>query len=392
MADNRNNMLEKVKERLDIVELVSEYVNLKKSGSNYLGLCPFHNEKTPSFTVSESKQIFHCFGCGAGGDGITFIMKRENLDFVDTLKFLADKYNIPWEDSTGAPASELKQIFYEINRAAARFFHNNLYTDKTALQYLKNRGIEEEVFRRFGLGYASESFDKLLINLKEDGFSESDIEKTGLIGIRKDVSGFYDKFRNRLIFPIIDTRGRVIGFGGRVLDRSLPKYLNSPDTVVFNKGYHLYGLNIIAKNKSRKRIMLVEGYMDVISLNAKGIDYAVASLGTALTEYQGKLLKRYGDEVYICYDSDAAGVRAAIRAIDVLQKLDVDPKVVMLPDGEDPDDFIKANSVAAFEKKVEESLNFMDFKVYILKKRFDLTQAEDKIKFTQEAARMIREL
>lgn len=392
MADNNNDMLEKIKERLDIVELVGEYVYLKKSGSNHLGLCPFHGEKTPSFTVSESKQIFHCFGCGTGGDAITFVMKRENLDFIEAMKFLAEKYNIPWEDSNNPENSDFKSVFYDINRAAAHFFHQNLMKNKNALGYLTSREISYEITRRFGLGFASGSWDDLLKNLKEKNFTEADIEKTGLIGIRRDTSGFYDKFRNRIIFPIVDTRSRVIGFGGRVLDKSLPKYLNSPDTVVFNKGNHLYGLNIISKNQSRKRILLVEGYMDVISLNSSGVDYAVASLGTALTETQGKLLKRYGEEIYICYDSDSAGVKASIRAIDVLQKLDIEPRIVILPDGMDPDDYIKANNLAAFEKKVSESLNFMDFKVYILKEKFDLNNPEGKIKFTQEAARLIGSL
>lgn len=389
MAEKNNDMLDKIKERLDIVELVGEYVYLKKSGSNHIGLCPFHNEKTPSFTVSESKQIFHCFGCGTGGDAITFIMKKENLDFVDAMKFLAEKYNIPWEDSNLQEGTEFKKIFYEINRSAAKFFHDNLLKNKDATQYLSSRGISFEIARRFGLGYASDSWDDLLKSLKGNGFAEADIEKTGLIGIRKDASGFFDKFRNRIIFPIIDTRARVIGFGGRVLDRSLPKYLNSPDTVVFNKGNHLYGLNIISKNQNRKRILLVEGYMDVISLNTKGVDYSVASLGTALTETQGKLLKRYGEEVYICYDGDSAGVKATLRAIDVLLKLDVEPRIVILPDEMDPDDYINANSLAAFEKKVSESLNFMDFKVYILKGKYDLDHPEGKVKFTQEAARLI---
>lgn len=392
MADGKNDMLDKIKDRLDIVELIGEYVHLKKSGSNHIGLCPFHSEKTPSFTVSDSKQMFHCFGCGAGGDAITFVMRRENLDFVEALKFLAEKYNIPWEDSGNQENSELRQVFYEINKEAARYFHQNLMKHKEATAYLNSRGIGYETARKFGLGFASDSWEQLMNFLRGKGFSEADIEKTGLIGIRKNVTGFYDKFRNRLIFPIVDTRSRVIGFGGRVLDKSLPKYLNSPDTVVFNKGNHLYGLNIVDKNKNRSRIMLVEGYMDVISLHSNGIDYAVASLGTALTETQAKLLKRYGDEIYICYDGDQAGIRATVRAIDVMQRLDLEPRIVMLPEGMDPDDFIKNNSLAAFEKKVAESLNHIDFKVYILKGKHDLKSPEGKIRFTQEAARMLKEL
>ncbi|MGM0395427.1 MAG: DNA primase [Bacillota bacterium] len=390
MTYANDDVLEKIKDQMDIVELVGEYVHLKKSGSNYVGLCPFHSEKTPSFTVSESKQIFHCFGCGEGGDGIKFIMKRENLDFVDALKFLAEKYGIPWEDSLNKDESEEKKELYQMNMDAARYFHKNLTEVRLSKEYLSARGITGELARKFGLGYATDSWDGLIKHLLEKGYNEKSMIKAGLAGQRKDKSGYFDKFRNRIIFPIIDTRGRVVGFGGRVLDNNLPKYLNSPDTMIFNKGYHLYGLNLVARNSDRKRILLVEGYMDVISLYSSGIEFSVASLGTALTKNQGKLLKRYGEEIFICYDSDKAGVKATLRAIDVLRSIDIEPKVVLLPEGYDPDDFIREHGKAVFQKKIETALNYVDFKVYILKEDYNIKEPEGKIGFTKEVAKIIK--
>lgn len=392
MANINEDVLEKVKEQMDIVELVGEYVHLKKSGSNHVGLCPFHNEKTPSFTVSESKQFFHCFGCGEGGDGLAFIMKRENLDFVDALKLLAERYGIPWEDSQNPEAKEEKDIMYEMNREAARYFYKNFAASKIPGDYLMKRGITEEVSRKFGLGYAVDSWDGLMKHMLSKGYKEADMVKAGLASERKDNSGYFDKFRNRIMFPIIDTRGRVIGFGGRVLDDAMPKYLNSPDTPVFNKGFHLYGLNLVGRNSDRKRILLVEGYMDVISLYAGGVDFAVASLGTALTAHQGKLLKRYGESIYICYDRDNAGIKATERAIDILRELEVEPKIVVLPEGMDPDDFIRQKGRAAFQKKMEEALNYVDFKVYILRGKYNLEDPQGKIGFTKAVAGIIRSM
>jgi DNA primase len=392
MSYSNDDVLEKVKDQMDIVQLVGEYVHLKKSGSNHVGLCPFHNEKTPSFTVSESKQIYHCFGCGEGGDGISFIMKKENLDFVDALKFLADKYGIPWEDNLSREDSDEKNALYNMNKEAARYFHNNLMGNRNPREYLAKRGITAEIARKFGLGFATDQWDGLIRHLLGKGYTEEGMLKAGLAGIRKDKSGYFDKFRNRVIFPIIDTRGRVIGFGGRVLDHNLPKYLNSPDTKVFNKGYHLYGLNLVAGNSDRKRILLVEGYMDVISLYAGGVGFAVASLGTALTSNQGKLLKRYGEEVYICYDRDRAGIKATLRAIDVLREIEVDPKVVVLPEGMDPDDYIREKGQAGFQKKMDTALSYVDFKVYILKGQYNIEESKGKIDFTKEVARIIRDM
>lgn len=395
MAYINDEVIEKIKDTADIVNIVSDYVQLKKSGSNYIGLCPFHNEKTPSFTVSESKQIFHCFGCGEGGDALKFIMKRENLDFLDAIKFLGDKLGIEInvdENGFNSKNAEDRNKTFEINKITARFFYNNLYNNGYALKYLNNRKISSKVIRQFGLGLALDSWDSLYNYLKAKNYDDEDILRAGLINKRNEGSGYYDKFRNRIIFPIIDTKGRVIAFGGRVMDNSMPKYLNSPDTNVFIKGHHLYGVNLVNKYSNRKRILLTEGYMDVISLFERGINYVVASLGTALTEHQAKLIKRFGDEIYICYDSDDAGIKAASRAIDVLLGQDVQPKIILLPKGMDPDDFIKEKGMSEFEKKFGEALSYIDFKVYNIKSKYNLENLDEKIKFTREVARIIKSI
>src|SRR5699024_6848708 len=289
-----NEIIEKVKDRSDIVEVVSDYLPLKKAGANYVGLCPFHNEKTPSFSVSNSKQFFHCFGCGVGGDSIEFIMKKENLEFVDAIKLLADKYGIEIKETKVDPEYiKEKDRAYEINRETARFFYNNLNKNKKAMNYLKKRNIDSKTLRRFRLGYSIDSWDNLYNHLTNKGYKAKDIAKLGLIAPRKKSDGYYDKFRNRIMFPIIDTRSRVIGFGGRIMDDSMPKYLNSQESIIFDKSNCLYGLNLVNKYSNRERILLVEGYMDVMALFSKGINYSVASLGTSLTERQAKLLKRF---------------------------------------------------------------------------------------------------
>lgn len=395
MAKSINEeIVEKVKVSSDIVNIVSDYVQLRKSGTNHIGLCPFHNEKTPSFTVSETKQIFHCFGCGEGGDAVSFIMKKENLDFPGAVIFLADKLGIEILDSSNANPRivDEKNKTYEINKEAARYFYNNLVESNIAQSYLKKRMLSNKVIRQFGLGYSLDSWDSLYKYLSNKRFSDEDILRTGLIGKKKDGEGYFDKLRNRIIFPIIDTKSRVIGFGGRVLDNSLPKYLNSPDTNVFNKGNHLYGLNLLNKYSNRKRIILVEGYMDVISLFNNEINYSVASLGTALTDRQAKLIKRYGEEVYICYDSDAAGIKAALRAIDIILKVDINPRIIVIPGGQDPDEFILKNGLIEFERLLVNSYSHVDFKVYTSKSRFNLDNLDEKIEFTREVARIIREL
>ncbi len=388
-----DDVIEQIKESIDIVNLISDYIPLKKSGTNYVGLCPFHNEKTPSFTVSEEKDFFHCFGCGEGGDGVTFIMKKENLDFPHALKFLGDKYGIPIDENPiDDKVLEEKNRAYEMNRDAARFFFDNLTSNPIALAYLEKRKISAKVIRQFGLGFAMDSWDSLYKFLKLKGYNEEELEKVGLIGKKTGNNGYYDRFRNRIIFPIIDTKSRVVGFGGRVLDNTMPKYLNSKDTIVFNKGNHLYGLNLLNKQSSRKRILLVEGYMDVISLYSRGINYSAASLGTALTTRQSQLIKRYGEEAYICFDSDFAGIKATLKAIDILVTEGANPRIMMLPEGMDPDDYINKAGLMEFEKLLVTSLNYIDYKIHINKKKYNLDKTEDKIAFTIEVSKIIKTL
>lgn len=394
MTYNINDeLIEKIHDSSNLVDIVSRYVRLKKTGSNYVGLCPFHNEKTPSFTVSESKQLFHCFGCGEGGDLINFIMKIENLSFVDAVKFLADLQGIPLEESKTDYKLKLeKDILYAINKEAAKFYYYNLKNNKGPLRYLQNRNIDRNVINKFGLGYAPDRWDSINNYLKERGYKETDIDKAGLIVRRKDNTGYYDRFRNRIIFPIIDIKGRVIGFGGRVLDDSMPKYLNSRDTLIFTKGNNLYGLNLIKRHSDNEKLILVEGYMDVISLYKNGINYAVASLGTAFTHNQAKLLKRYRREIYICYDSDSAGINATTKALNILRKEGIEPKVIVLPRGQDPDDFINENGLEEFKKLLDRALNHIDYKIFINRQKYNLNNIEDKIKFTKEISKILKNL
>ncbi|WP_353096065.1 DNA primase [Tissierella praeacuta] len=386
--------IEKIRDAADIVDIISDYIPLKKSGGNYVGLCPFHNEKTPSFTVSDTKQFFHCFGCGEGGDALAFIMKKENLSFPEAVEVLANKLGITIEEQK--PKDDKlyreREKAYEINKETARFFFDNLIKNQDSLSYLYKRKINNKIIRQFGLGYSLNKWNSLYKYLEYNGYKDEEIEKLGLIGRKTGKDKYYDKFRNRIMFPIIDTKGRIVGFGGRVLDNSMPKYLNSQETFIFNKGNHLYGLNLVNKFSDRKRIVLVEGYMDVISLFSKGINYAVASLGTALTERQAKLLKRYGENVYICYDSDQAGINATNKAIKILLKEGIEPKIVTLGNYKDPDEFLKENNLEKFEYKLNEALNHVDFRIHINKQKYNTDEAEGKIKFTIEIAKIIKEL
>ncbi len=386
--------LEKIRDSSDIVDIISEYLPLKKTGSNYMGLCPFHNEKTPSFSVNEAKQFFHCFGCGEGGDVVSFIMKKENLSFPEAAKFLADRLGIEVEvkSEDDKELRERMNIGYEINRQAARFFYNNLAKSKASLSYLYNRKINEKTIKQFGLGYALDDWESLYKHLRSLNFKDEDMLKLGLIGERNYKDSYYDKFRNRIIFPIIDIKGRVIGFGGRVLDNTNPKYLNSQETYIFNKGNNLYGLNLVNKFSDRKKIILVEGYMDVIALFSKGITCAVASLGTAFTERQAKLLKRFGQSIYICFDMDEAGINATLKAIEIIRRLDVEPRVILLGNYKDPDDFLKENSLGDFEKLVDSAVNHIDYKVFVARRKYLLDTVEGKIGFTKEISRYLKEL
>ncbi|MDU7163848.1 MAG: DNA primase [Anaerococcus vaginalis] len=353
--DKKNEILE----NSDIVAIIGDYVDLKKSGNSYKGLCPFHNEKTPSFTVDDRKQLFHCFGCGEGGDVVSFIMHKEGLSYIDAMKYLANKAGIKLDDKS-TKENKILNRFYDINKDIMMYFYKNLLTDKAGQIYLKNRGFRSNIVNTFMLGFAKNSWDDLLNYVKKKDYLLDDIENLGLI--KKSQNGkYYDKYRNRLIFPIINHYGKVIGFGGRSIDSTMPKYLNSPESQVFKKRYNLYGLNIF-KKQANKDIILVEGYMDVIGLNNQGIDQAVASLGTSLTSDQAKLLKRYAKNVYICYDEDNAGIKATDRAIEILLDEGIKPNIISLEKGLDPDDFVKKYGRDAFIKKMDEASDVYNYK------------------------------
>lgn len=344
----------------NIVDIIGEYVDLKRAGSSFKGLCPFHNEKTPSFTVDEKKQLFHCFGCGAGGDVVSFIMQKEGLSYPESLKFLADKAGISIDYTEDPGVNKKNKELYDLNKDIMMFFYKNLLTDRKAQSYLKSRGLSSKIVNTFMLGYARDSWDDLYSYIRSRKYSEKDLEEIGLI--KKSSKGnYYDKYRDRIIFPIINHFGKVIGFGGRAVSGQMPKYLNSPESSIFKKRYNLYGLNIYKKQK-RKELILVEGYMDVIALNNHGLDIAVASLGTALTIDQAKLMKRYSDDIYICYDQDNAGIKATEKAIEIFHEIGVNPSVIVLEDGNDPDDFIKAKGRDAFEEKIENAQDSYNYK------------------------------
>ncbi|MDU1316937.1 DNA primase [Anaerococcus hydrogenalis] len=354
--DKKNEILE----NSDIVAIIGDYVDLKKSGNSYKGLCPFHNEKTPSFTVDDKKQLFHCFGCGEGGDVVSFIMHKEGLSYIDSMKYLANKAGIKLDNTKSSKENKRLNRLYDINRDIMMYFYKNLLTNKAGQIYLKNRGFRSNIVNTFMLGFAKNSWDDLISYVKEKDYLLDDIENLGLI--KKSQNGkYYDKYRNRLIFPIINHYGKVIGFGGRSIDSTMPKYLNSPESEVFKKRYNLYGLNIF-KKQSNKDIILVEGYMDVIGLNNQGIDQAVASLGTSLTNDQAKLLKRYAKNVYICYDEDNAGIKATDRAIEILLDEGIKPNIISLEKGLDPDDFVKKYGRDAFIKKMDEASDVYNYK------------------------------
>ncbi|WBW50386.1 DNA primase [Peptoniphilus equinus] len=386
-----DSVLDEIRERTDIVQVIGDYVQLKKSGSNYMGLCPFHNEKTPSFSVSPNKGIFKCFGCGEGGDVISFIMKREHLEFRDAVKFLADKYGIELQTyhSHDDSLKQDRERAYKAYRQAAIFYMQNLTHSRVPLDYLIRRGIDKKTILQFGLGYALDSWDSLYNHLKGE-YTDDELLRYNLVSKSKRGTCI-DRFRNRVMFPIIDTRGRVIAFGGRTLGQDHAKYLNSSDTPIFNKGEHLYNLHHL-KDDAGDKAVLVEGYMDVISLSKSGINYCVASLGTSLTEAQAKLLKRYNKSVYICYDSDSAGIRATQRAIDILIAQGIRPKVIELPEGLDPDDFVKAYGKLSFELEMTKAKTYMDYKIETIKAKFNLDAADGLAGFTTEVSALISRL
>jgi len=389
-------LIEEIRMSNDIVDVVSEYVKLEKKGKNYFGLCPFHREKTPSFSVDNTKQLFYCFGCCKGGSVIQFIQNIENLEYIEAIRFLAERVRItlPEGESEEEKKRALKiQKIIKINTDAARFFYEQLNApgNSEARQYLAKRKVSESIAKKFGLGYSTNDWDSLYKYLKSKNYSDEDLADSGLVIARKDGNGFYDRFRGRLMFPIFDLRGNVIGFGGRVLDDSLPKYMNSPETLVYNKRKNLYALNF-AKNSSEKRIIVVEGYMDVISLYQFGIINTVASLGTALTESQGRLLKKYAEEIIISYDADTAGQEATMRGLNLLNDIGCNVKVLLIPKGKDPDEFIKSNGADAFRKLVDNALTLVEYKIKMLKKQIDTATIEGKINFLNRAADIIAKI
>ncbi|WP_132241873.1 DNA primase [Marinisporobacter balticus] len=391
-------LIDEIKLRNDIVAVISKYVQLKKSGRNYVGLCPFHNEKTPSFMVSEENQFYHCFGCGEKGDIINFIMKAENLDFVDTVSLLGEWAGINF-DKNSTSKQENEEIYrknkvYEINREAALFYYKNLLDKKNGgLNYLLKRGLEIQTIKKFGLGYAHEDWEQLNKYLLCKGYNQNEIFMAGLVSEQKNKNGYYDRFRNRVMFPIINTTGKVIAFGGRVLGDFQPKYLNSPETPAFNKGNNLFGLNF-AKNEvtQKHQIIVVEGYMDVISLYQNGIKNVTASLGTALTKNQANLLKRYAGEVVIAYDTDTAGQAATLRGLDVLREVGCKVRVLRLSQGKDPDEFVMKKGKVAFLEEVDNALSLIDYKIMLLKKENDLATTEGSVKFVKSITKILKGL
>ena len=385
--------IQELNSRNNIADVVSSYVSLKRMGSKLFGLCPFHGEKTPSFNVVPEDGYFHCFGCGVGGDAITFIMKIENLDYIEAVKFLAQRCGMDMpENSYDADLSNLRRKIYEINRETARFYYNQLYTPtgKEALEYLRSRALTERTIKHFGLGYSPKSQNTLTQYLKGLGYKENDIIQANL-AVRTNYGKVRDRFFDRVMFPIIDLRGNVIAFGGRLMGDGKPKYLNTSDTLVFKKSTNLFALNK-AKNQGQKTLILAEGYMDVIAMHQAGFTNAVATLGTALTEEQAMLIKRYSDEVIICYDADEAGQKASQRAIGILRKVGVLIKVLNIPNAKDPDEYIKANGAVKFKNLLEKCGNDIEYRLEKIKRNYNLEVTEDKIQYLTEIAKILAEL
>lgn len=401
MANYSDELLEEIRSRNDIVDVVSQYVSLKRKGRNYFGLCPFHNEKSPSFSVSPDKQIFHCFGCNVGGNVFHFIMKIENVSFFESVAILATRAGIELPTVTSSydeAKTKLKNEVYKLNLDAAEFYHQNLYkpTSKTAQEYIKKRKLDNNTLKSFLIGYAGTS-NELLSYLKSKGYSEEVMLASALIGKSRE-GRLYDKFRNRIMFPIQDIRNRVIAFGGRNVvqkekyDAFDPKYLNSPENIVYSKGRNLFGLNVAkrhAENGMLKRLLIVEGYMDAISLYQRGITNVVASLGTALTDNQGRLLRRNAEQVILGYDSDGPGQNAIMRGIDILRSMGVDIRVLQISGAKDPDEFVLKYGPDRFKRCMDNAISVVEFKVKVLKKDLNLDNISDKIKFLNEMAKVL---
>lgn len=390
MVRYSDELIEEIRNRNDIVDVISGYVALKRSGRSFFGLCPFHNEKSPSFAVSPDKQIFHCFGCGVGGNVFHFVSKIENVGFRESVEILANRANVPLPTTSSSEEEDklyyMRSRVYEINKIAAMFYHKNLYNpaSKTAQEYVKKRKLDNNTLKTFLIGYSG-TFNELYKLLKQEGFKEEEILASSLVN--KNQNGeFIDRFRKRLMFPIQDERGRIIAFGGRVLDDSKPKYINSPENIVYSKGRHLFGL-YAAKKVPQKKMLIVEGYMDTISLHQRGITNVVASLGTAMTEAQGRLLRKSSEQVIVGYDADGAGQAATIRGLEILQNLGCDVRILQIEGAKDPDEFIVKYGPERLKKYMDNAISLVEFKIKNLKKDLNLDVANDKIKFLTEIAK-----
>ncbi len=392
-----DELIDEIRNRTDIVDIISQYVVLKRSGRNFFGLCPFHKEKSPSFSVSPDKQIFHCFGCGVGGNVFHFVSKIENISFREALEMLAEKSGVelPTLESDGDnKLMQLKSKVYEINKCAAEFYHENLYKPnaKPAQEYVKKRKMDNTTLKNFMIGYSNNNYSELYNMLKAKGFTEEEILASSLVNKTKD-GKFIDRFRGRLMFPIQDVRNRVIAFGGRVLDDSKPKYINSPENIVYSKGRHLFGLNVAKKYENKmKKVIIVEGYMDAISLHQRGIHNAVASLGTAMTDAQGHLLRNNSEQVIIGYDSDGAGQAATMRGLEILQSMGCDIRILGIEGAKDPDEFVLKYGPERFIKQVDNSISLVEYKVKVLKNSLNIEQPNDKIKFLKEIANVLSKI
>ena len=383
-----SEVIEEVVSRNDIVDVISNYIKLKKNGSSYVGLCPFHNEKSPSFSVSQSKQLYHCFGCGVGGNVITFVMEYENMTFLEAVKLLGDRAGMTLEETSYSEQEQknrdIKTKLLEINKIAATYYYHNLKSEngKVGLDYFAGRGLTSNTINRFGLGYAGQTGNELYRYLKSKGYDDELFKETGLFTYER---GIHDKFWNRVMFPIMDINNRVIGFGGRVMGEAKPKYLNSPETRLFDKSRNLYGLNI-ARMSRKSNMIICEGYMDVIALHQAGFNQAVASLGTALTSAQANIMKRYTDNVLITYDSDEAGTKAALRAIPILKEAGLSTRVIDMKPYKDPDEFIKALGAEAFQQRIDKAKNSFMYEISVIEKKYDKTDPEKETAFEREVA------
>lgn len=390
-------LIEEIRLQNDIVDIVSQYVQLKRRGSSYFGLCPFHNEKTPSFSVSSDKQIFYCFGCGVGGNVISFVMQIENYDFVEAIKFLAEKANIvlpePQYSEEAKKQAQQKKILYNIHKDAARYFYSNLHNERgrTCLKYINERKISLKYQKVFGLGFANYARSDLYSYLLSRGYEDDLLLKSGLVIKEKTKEGYFDRFGNRLMFPIFDIHNNIIGFGGRIIGQGQPKYLNSPETLLFDKSKTLYGLNY-ARASKKNQIIVVEGYMDVIALHQAGFNNAVASLGTAFNIEHAKLIRKYCQEVVLIYDSDLAGTNAALRAIPILVSSGLSVKILQVKDSKDPDEYIKIYGADAFNELLKTATNYLDFQIECIKKKYNLEDTLQKVQFTNEVSKLLSKL